>query len=334
MHQRSGQPQKYVTYLVYCLICLGALAFPRQRVFAQKPLPPGQPDQPHTTYLPLVQQKEPQPVAQSGWLAALNALRAQANLPPVTENPALSVEDAQHAQYIVKTARAGHSEEAASPWYSAAGQKAAQNSNVYATSDARASDEAAIQSWMLGPFHAAGILDPRLEQVGFGSFRDPGGTVKMAAALNVLSGLDFSTRASYPVIWPANGQTVSPVGYAGNEYPDPLTGCPGYQAPSGLPLIVQLGPGSVTPQVSAITFTRHGQPLEACIFDETSYTNPDPSAQALGRKALNMRDTLVLIPRLPLEPGASYTASITANGQTITWSFSVAPTPAALPEMP
>jgi len=315
-------------------VCLGALVLPGHTAFARQTSFARQTAFAHTTYLPVVKQSGRQVAAGTGWLAELNAFRAGAGLPPVSENPTLSAEDAQHAQYTVQTGQPRHTQDLRSPFYSAAGQRAAQNSNVYATTDSQASDESAIRSWMLGPFHAAGMLDPRLKQVGFGSFREVGGTVKMAAALNVLSGLDFSVKASYPVIWPANGQSVSQVAYSGNEYPDPLASCPGYQAPSGLPLIVQLGAGSVTPQVTAISFTRDGQPLQACIFDETSYANPDPAAQALGRKALTMRDTLVLIPRLPLEPGATYTASITTNGQTITWSFSVAPARVTSPAIP
>ncbi|MBW1713559.1 MAG: hypothetical protein JRJ59_10465, partial [Deltaproteobacteria bacterium] len=48
--------------------------------------------------------------------------------------------------------------------------------------------------------------------------------------------------------------------------------------------------------------------------------------QYLGRVVLDMRDAAVLIPRDPLIPGATYTVSITANGQPYTWSFTVSET--------
>ncbi|GAH44015.1 unnamed protein product, partial [marine sediment metagenome] len=38
------------------------------------------------------------------------------------------------------------------------------------------------------------------------------------------------------------------------------------------------------------------------------------------------RDAIILIPRNPLTPGASYTVSITVSGQTHTWSFTVSST--------
>jgi hypothetical protein len=43
----------------------------------------------------------------------------------------------------------------------------------------------------------------------------------------------------------------------------------------------------------------------------------------LGRNILNARDAVVLIPRDPLTPGTRYTVSITVNGQTHAWSFTV-----------
>ncbi len=67
-------------------------------------------------------------------------------------------------------------------------------------------------------------------------------------------------------------------------------------------------------------------PLEHCLFDETSYTNPDGSTQNTGRSILNGRDAIVLIPKQPLTFGATYTVSITANEQTYAWSFTVSST--------
>ena len=72
--------------------------------------------------------------------------------------------------------------------------------------------------------------------------------------------------------------------------------------------------------------------LEHCLFDETSYTNPSGSTQTTGRNILNGRDAIVLIPKQPLTPGATYTVSITANGQTHAWSFTVSNTARAARE--
>jgi hypothetical protein len=96
--------------------------------------------------------------------------------------------------------------------------------------------------------------------------------------------------------------------------------------PSGLPIILQIGPGNLTPSVTAHSFIQGTTALEHCVFDETNYTNPDSSTQNTGRNILNSRDAIVLIPRAPLTPGATYTVSITANGQMYAWSFVVSNT--------
>jgi hypothetical protein len=141
--------------------------------------------------------------------------------------------------------------------------------------------------------------------------------------------------------------------YSGGETPDPLSACPGYTTPSGPPIVIQFGYGFTSVNIIAHTFQQGATSLEHCLYTEASYTNPDPQQQALGRSFLSSRDAVVIIPRNPLTPGASYTVSLAANGQTYTWSFSVdlnaigalpgqfiappgdqpAPTPEPLPEL-
>jgi hypothetical protein len=78
--------------------------------------------------------------------------------------------------------------------------------------------------------------------------------------------------------------------------------------------------------VSGYSFSQGGTALESCVLTEATYSNPDPAWQNLGRAILNERDAVIMIPRAPLTPGASYTVSITANSRTFTWTFSVAST--------
>ena len=146
----------------------------------------------------------------------------------------------------------------------------------------------------------------------------------------------------FPIIWPGDGQTIpaSIRDYGGGEWPDPLTstGTPPYTAPTGLPLLLQLGNGDVTPNVTAHSFSRGGTQLAHAVFDETNYINPKNGVleaygpgsgfnndQEVGRSSLDSNDMVLLVPRDPLLPGETYTASITANGQTYTWSFTVGP---------
>jgi hypothetical protein len=179
---------------------------------------------------------------------------------------------------------------------------------------------------MQAPFHQVAVIDPQLLQVGYGSYRETGEGLQMAAALDVLRGLGaVPPSVHYPVKWPADGASV-PLTEHWVELPSPLTSCPGYTTPSGLPIVLQIGSGELVPHVTAHSFRRGNTLLEHCLFDETSYINPDSGQQSLGRTILDFRDAIILIPRQPLTPGASYIVSITVNERTHTWSFTVSST--------
>ncbi len=264
--------------------------------------------------------------ASTTWLERVNEYRAGAGLLPVGENSDWSYEDMLHARYTVKTDILAHSEDPRNTWTTRGGAAAAHESNVMASSATGTSDEYAIDLWMQGPFHAIGIIDPRLAEAGFGSYREEDGDYQMAAALDVIRGIDWERRAprGYPVLWPSGQRPMPLTSYIGGEYPDPLTSCAGYAAPTGPAIIVQVGDGGFKPDVTASSFTQGGRELDHCVFDETSYQNPDAEAEALGRAVLDGRDAIVLIPREPLLPGATYGVLIEANGHTYRWGFTVA----------
>lgn len=280
------------------------------------------PVSPHRLYLPLLLNEFRPSPSLPGWLSSVNYYRSTAGLPPVSEKAEWSAGNRNHAIYMVRNDVIEHDEDPGNPWYTPEGRAAAQNSNLIVSFDVQATDEWAIDGFMQAPFHALGIIDPRLLQVGYGSYREADGQFQMAAGLDVIRGMGFSGQTPYPIFWPGNGVSVPIYSYWG-EHPDPLSSCPGYNTPSGLPIILQLGPGTVTPAVSASSFTGNGQSLEHCVFDETSYRNGDLVQQNLGRTILNARDAVILIPRSPLAPGSTYTASITANGQVYGWTFSL-----------
>ena len=98
-------------------------------------------------------------------------------------------------------------------------------------------DQYGIDLWMSGPFHGVAILDPQLEVVGFGSYRESIGTWKMGATLDVSRGRTSAEppAGTYPVMWPGDGQSTTILGYRGTEWPDPLTSCPGISATYGDP---------------------------------------------------------------------------------------------------
>ncbi len=296
----------------------GHEAIPKAQILTDDTITP-------TLYLPFVQgpiESEPD------WLAYLNRFRDQANLHHLSENSDWSWGGWLHSRYMVKNDYIGHSEDRGNPWYTVEGDAAAKNGNVFVSSLNSSSDERAIDFWMSGPFHAIGIIDPELYTTGFGSYREEIGLWQFGATLDVSRGRASAPQdISFPIPFPRDGGHTWILQYWGNEFPDPIDSCAGYIPPTGSPIMLQLGPGNVTPNVTDHQLSSNNQLLESCVFDETSYMSPDGTMQSIGRLVLNSRDAVVIIPRQPLVPGQTYTVSISTDTLTTEWSFTAVGSP-------
>ena len=261
---------------------------------------------------------------QAPWLDYLNQFRTSTGLEPLVENDDWSYGGWLHSRYMVKNDYIGHSEDQGNVWYSPEGHVAAQNGNVFVASWADAPDETPIDFWMTAPFHAISMIDPQLHTSGFGIYQETMGLWKTGSTLDVRRGLGSLPRGTtFPIPYPADGGSTWLTTHSGHEFPDPLSSCPGYSPPTGSPIMLQLGSGEITPQVTGHSLMANGMPVESCSFDETNYFNPDPSIQSTGRVVLNVRDAIVIMPRHPLVSGTTYTVEITTTDSTTTWSFTV-----------
>ncbi len=265
------------------------------------------------------------------WLRYANLFRTQSNLPQLTEDPAWSEGSRLHSIYVVKSGQIWHDEDPSSPWFSQAGREAAANGNLAASDYIGETDLTwAIDYWMTAPFHALPFLDPELLSIGYGSYREEGAPITVAATMDIKRGQGAIPAAvNFPITFPrADGQTWV-LKHALPEFPNPLASCPGYQRPAGPPIMLQIGNGDQVPAVSEHAILLGDQPLEHCIFDETSYQNPaNPGNQQVGRLILDNRDAIVLIPRAPLQIGNRYTVRVVVNGQAIEWQFEAVAPPA------
>lgn len=252
------------------------------------------------------------PAATAAWLTRLNAWRATAGVSSLTENATWSAGDYAHAVYMVKNDLVTHYETPGVPYYSVAGDTAARNSNINVSSTTAETDSQAIDWWMRAPFHALGLMDPRLTSTGFGSYRQVKSGWQMGAAVDTLRGNSW-TGGAYPVYFPGNGSIEPLTSYGGGEFPDPLAGCAGYAAPTGLPAFIQVG-GNVATKVSTHSFTGNGVALAHCVIDSSN--------TAVGSN-LTGRGGVIVIPRAPLTTGVKYVVSLNVNGKPYTWSFSV-----------
>ncbi len=270
-----------------------------------------------------------QPPEDAPWPQQVGYIRTLAGLSGVTENSAFTDGCFNHARYMVKTDDVNHEEDSASPWYSEAGNMAALNSVLFVYGDTVIAPRMVFNSWMTGAFHGVTLIDPRWQTTGYGSYAEAIGEWRFGACMDVNRGLGaVPAGVTYPVVWPGDGATIPVLRFVGPEAPDPLTSCPGYTSPTGPPIYLLAGDGTTTPTVTAHAFQVDGGDLDHCVFDESTYTNPDANRQQVGRAVLGARDAVILLPKAPLVTGKSYTVSITVDGVARTWSFNTPATSA------
>jgi hypothetical protein len=284
--------------------------------------------------------------AQPEWLKRVNYYRAMVKLPPVVEDDEASKGDREHAMYIVRNYRdlifgkglgaEMHTEDPGSPGFTPEGLEAAKSSDMDVWTNRGepagsiwGSQDWSIDGWMALPFHRMPILNPGLTSAGFGMDCEEGAC---AAGLNLLKGLQRKptpeAAASLPIKFPPEGGTVSMYSFE-DEWPEPRTSCPDYEAPSGLTITLQLGNWMDTHlgKYSVARINRDGShtQIAACGIDSSSYSNPDAYSQDMGRNVLKSYGTVVVIPRAPLDKGAKYAVSINANGKQYDWTFNTSP---------
>jgi hypothetical protein len=293
-------------------------------------------------------------VTKNAGLQVLNNYRAQSKLPPLTENPILSVGDRDHARYLVKNwgkeiksnQNLGvnfHLEDTDRPAYTYAGFVAGRASDVVVWDGGETPQAAAhaIDGWFSAPFHRFPLLSTHLDQAGYGEYCE--GDV-CAAALNITSGgvspgLAYhrrmissgsftsqeynSTSLDTAIVYPPDGVAIASGTFDDHEWPDPLSSCSGYTPPAGLPLSVQLG-SWVKASLTAFSVTVNGAPVPSCGFDGSNYVNPEARTQEIARDGLYEEGAVIIIPRTPLPAGSTCKVSATVNGKQYNWSFTVA----------
>ena len=142
-------------------------------------------------------------------------------------------------------------------------------------------------------------------------------------------------RLRTPVEFPPDGATVNLQSFAGVDYPNPLSACPGYKAPTGAPISIQLGEGygpDGSLEVSSDIVTRDGAELDTCLITAASYVGRNPEQTEVGKARLARFGAAVILPREPLAPG-NYKVALKESDKLYQWSFTVA-APAAPPTFP
>ncbi len=256
------------------------------------------------------------------WLRSLNIWRANVGLPAIVENPVWVEGLREHSNYLVELGAVSHQQDPNRPGATAEGAKAGGSSVVIAWSySAVPTESSVIAEWVRAPFHAVHLFEPRFQRSAYGEARQSGRLpVDGAAALDVLRGVGPKVRIDRPITFPGDGTSVPLTDFTA-EVPDPLTSCPGYAAPTGLPLLA-LFPEPVTS--SSAELRVDGVVVPSCLIDQR-YVNPDAQAQDLVRGLLRQKNAVVIVPRFPLLPGSTYEASVASSAGILRWGFRVDP---------
>lgn len=225
----------------------------------------------------------------------VNGYREKAGLGRVKLSPELSKACDLHALYVVRNEPKGlaaHDEDPEGIGYTLEGAKAGARSVL---SQFRASETLydAVDGLMATLYHRLGVLDPELTEVGVGwAFRRDG---MGQLVLDVGStGARWEPR-SYPIVYPANGQTDVPVafGLGAGEQPNPI---PEEGAKAGYPVTIQFTRSGWKPaQVEAELLL--GSEAVPCWV-----STPEKPARTDRPQPL----VVCLVPRQTLKPGTTY----------------------------
>jgi hypothetical protein len=235
------------------------------------------------------------------------------------------------------------------PFYSDEGAAAGRNAVVVTAPAINLSGTEFVDLLMTMPFRGLIPMVPQFSVAGLGAYCDPG---LCAIVISYRFALEKSVRIALydgpasdrlwnpslglipietarlrtPVEFPPDGATVNLQSFNGDDYPDPLAACPGYKAPTGIPISIQLGQGygpDGSLEVSSNLVTRDGVEIETCLITAASYVGRDDAQTAFGKSGLVRIGAAVLLPRETLAPG-HYKVALKEEDKLYDWGFSVA----------
>jgi hypothetical protein len=249
-------------------------------------------------------------------------------------------------------------EEKGRPFYTDDGASAGRYGAVLTANEINISGAEFVDRLMTMPFSGLIPMVPQFSVAGLGAYCDPG---QCAIVISDRFALEKPVRIALydgpasdrfwnpnlglipmesgrlrtPVEFPPDGATINFQSSDGDDYPDPLTSCPGYKAPTGTPISIQLGQGygpDDSLEVSSVFVTRDGAEIETCLITSTSYTGRDAAQTQAGKTGLANVGAAVILPREPLASGR-YKVALKEDNKLYQWSFTVAALapPAAAP---
>ncbi len=194
------------------------------------------------------------------------------------------------------------------PGFSEAGRASARTAVI-----AAAEPLAAIEKWLRDAERRKLILDPRLRTIGAGFARNVAG--QWFSVFDWTGGIDReppldAASVTGAVVYTAPGQTRVPLGFPGNETPDPLPEATNKLA--GYPITLTFPPGTPVESVTAHLSHKDERTVEVWLSSPEKPANP--------RYADSQRNTISLIAKRPLRPNTRYLVEVTVRVKGEAWS--------------
>ncbi len=208
--------QRY-TVLISIVRLIGVLAITAMLLSVNAPATTATPASTgYTVYIPLTTRPGPP------WLERLNAYRIQAGVPPVYEDPNLSVLCLYHAIYMAVNNDLTFDQDPTKPNSNPLGQQCVESipgstlrrGHIWRLQNGTAVETQPIDFWMSLPLARVRLLYPYLEKVGFGFVAGVESPLRNTAAIEVTTGINQTDETyggfPFPVKYPVGGQVDVP----------------------------------------------------------------------------------------------------------------------------
>jgi hypothetical protein len=235
------------------------------------------------------------------------------------------------------------------PFYTDEGASAGRHSVIVTAREISLSGAEFVDRLMTMPFSGLIAMVPQFSTAGLGVYCEPGDcaivimyrfrlekSVRLALYDGPASdrlwnpGLGLipeeTGRLKSAVEFPPDGATVALQSYRGPDFPDPLPSCPGYKAPTGSAISIQLGEGygaDGSVEVSSHLVSRDDAEIETCLITAASYQGRNDDETEGGKLELKLIGAAIIIPREPLAPG-HYKVALKEAGKLYEWGFTIA----------
>ena len=258
----------------------------------------------------------PEPTVESSGdvvIDRVNYWRALAGLPALPMNAALMQATRNHADYHVLNGGGAHTESPGLPGFTGSSihdraveagypRRSWVDEDVAFNSDALENVDLFVET----VFHRLPLLHPSAIAIGYAT---ASGNGRAITVIDVGLDQNYDPGLDLPVVYPGPGQADVPRLWYAYESPNPVPGVPN---PVGFPVTVSFLIGQSV-EWGVVSLVGAGGAVVDIILAEGP----------------TWRKSLGIVPRTPLEPGTTYTATVTGTvdgvGITKTWSFTTAP---------